>query len=308
MISAIDIGTNTILMATVEEGPDGELRVIGDEHAIARMGRGVDASRMIPQESIDRVEKLLRRYRDIAGAYGSDRIVAFGTSALRDARNRDELIATMRERVGIEIDVLSGDEEARFTYRGALVGLGVDGPSAVLDIGGGSTELALGDGREVDTAISLDIGAVRITERFLDTCPPTDDAITRARAWAAVEVGRYPVLPGTTRLIGVAGTVTTLGAIALGMERFDAQELNGEVIALERIDEIAERLSRMTLAQLTAIPQIASGRADIIVGGAIVLQTAMRRLTADAITVSTRGVRYGVALAALRFAKANVKR
>jgi exopolyphosphatase / guanosine-5'-triphosphate,3'-diphosphate pyrophosphatase len=296
-ISVIDIGTNTILMVTVRIGDDGALDVLGDEHAIARLGRGVDATRAIMPETFDRVEGFLHRYRSIAESFGTDRIIAFGTSALRDARNQSEFIAAMRQRTGIEIEVLSGEEEATWTYRGALLGLTIDAAKiAVLDIGGGSTELALGDGAAVDRAISLDIGAVRISERFLPSLPPTPAQLDAAGRWAAEQSARFFELPKGTRLVGVAGTVTTLGAIVSDLERFDAAELNGTSISLEEIDAIIERIAPLTREQVAAIPQIAEGRADIILGGATILAATMRRLDAASIIVSTRGVRYGIAL------------
>jgi exopolyphosphatase / guanosine-5'-triphosphate,3'-diphosphate pyrophosphatase len=297
ILSVIDIGTNTVLMVTVETRDGAIVRVIGDEHAIARLGKGVDALRMILPETFDRLEGYLRSYRAIAEAHGAERIVAFGTSALRDARNRTELIDAMRDRVGIEIEILSGDDEALWTYRGALFGLRLGRvDTAVLDIGGGSTELAVGDGESVRTALSLDIGAVRITERYFQTLPPTRDQLAAAREWASASVSEFFPLPLGTRLVGVAGTVTTLGAIARGLERFDAEELNGTTISRESIDATIDRLSRLTLEQTAAIPQIASGRADIILGGTVILSATLRHLGTDEITVSTRGVRYGVAM------------
>lgn len=302
-ISVIDIGTNTMLMLTARRGSDGTLDVLGDEHGIARLGRGVDASRTIAQETFDRVEGFLRRYHTIATSLGAERIVAFGTSALRDARNRDELIAAMRQRTGIEIEVLGGEDEAAWTYRGALVGLGLDGVRcAVIDIGGGSTELALGDGARLERAVSVDIGAVRISERFFPTLPPTPSALDVARTWAAKEVSGLFAIPHGVRLVGVAGTVTTLGAIALGLERFDADELNGTVLRLETIEALIERFARLSREQTAAIPQVAEGRADIILGGATILSAAMGSLALEEITVSTRGVRYGIAMRELGLA------
>ncbi|MBC8145071.1 MAG: hypothetical protein H7X80_05755, partial [bacterium] len=266
-------------------------------HEIARLGRGVDASRLILPEAFDRLEEFLSRYRSIARELGSHRIVAFGTSALRDARNRGEFIASMSERTGIDIEVLSGDDEALWTYLGALDGLSISGPRiGVLDIGGGSTEFAFGDGQHVDTAISVDVGAVRITERFLAALPPTSDALNAARAYAFEQCEHFGDVPPNATLVGVAGTVTTLGAIACGLEQFDAMELNGSRLTLEHVAEITARLSTMTLDETAAVPQISTGRADIILGGATILMAAMTKLGADEIVVSTRGVRYGIAI------------
>lgn len=296
LISVIDIGTNTILMLTVEPR-GGSIVVVDDHHEVARLGRGIDATRTIMPEAFDRMQVFLERYRRIAEELGSERIVAFGTSALRDAENSDEFIAVMHERTGIEIEVLSGDDEARWTYVGALFGLDLDSRRvAVLDIGGGSTELAFGDQSAVWQALSADIGAVRITERFLSELPPSPADLEAAIEYADELTATFFDVPSETTLVGVAGTVTTLAAIAQNRERFDADELNGTVLTYEQIESIASKLSLMTESQMADVPQIAAGRADIILGGALILRAAMMRLDANEIVVSTRGVRYGIAL------------
>lgn len=297
MISVIDIGTNTILMVTGMLDSDGGVRIAGDEHAIARLGRGVDAQRMIATETFDRVAQLLVRYRSIAESLGSRRIVAFGTSALRDAANAAVFIEEMRRRVGLDIEVLSGDDEARLTYSGARFGLQpACERSAVLDIGGGSTELALGDRLDVQRSCSLDIGAVRVTERYLATLPAARASVDEAARWCDdVLAGLFDV-PAGTKLVGVAGTVTTLGAIDAGLARFDADELNGHCLSLAGVEATIDRLTTLTVGEIAAIPQITEGRADIILGGSLILRATMMRLAIPEVIVSTRGVRYGVLL------------
>src|SRR4051812_903860 len=222
-------------MVTLAVQSGGALEVLGDEHEIARLGKGVDAARRIMPETIDRVAGYLLRYRAIALRLGAERIVAFGTSALRDAANREEFIAAMMERTGIAIELLSGDEEAEHTYRGALFGLELpNARHAVLDIGGGSTELAYGRDGKLDRAASIDIGAVRITERFLAALPPDAGSLAAARDYASGMLATLFELPPDAGVVGVAGTVTTLGAIARAMPSFDAAELNGTT--LDRAD------------------------------------------------------------------------
>jgi exopolyphosphatase/guanosine-5'-triphosphate,3'-diphosphate pyrophosphatase len=297
IFSTIDIGTNTVLMVTVEVDSSGTIHVLGDEHGIARLGKGVDASRRITREAAGRVESFLMRYRTIADELGATRIAAFGTSALRDAANRSELIAEIAARTGITIEILSGDDEARLTYRGALFGLPVDErPVAVLDIGGGSTEIATGTGPHFADGISLDIGAVRITERFLTELPAGTGNIAQARELARAALAGAIPLPSDVTAVGVAGTVTTLGAIEAGMERFDAERLNGTQLSTGAVTASVERLSRLTVEETAAIPQVTAGRADILLGGAIILDEFLRRYGLESITVSTRGVRYGVML------------
>ncbi|MEO5930544.1 MAG: Ppx/GppA phosphatase family protein [Candidatus Kapaibacterium sp.] len=297
IFSVIDIGTNTILMATLAVDAGGGITILGDEHEIARLGKGVDATRRILPETFDRVAEYLSRYRAIAERLGAERIIAFGTSALRDANNREDFIRAMRERTGIEIALLSGTEEAELTYSGALFKLDMVGSAhAVIDIGGGSTEIAAGaDGRLKD-AISLDIGAVRITERFLSTLPPSADAIRSARAMARQAMARAFELPADIDVVGVAGTVTTFGAILTGMRRFDAEELNGLRLPMAEVSRIVAELLAMPVERIATIPGVHPDRADLLPGGGIILEECMRRYDLPAITVSTRGVRYGVAL------------
>jgi exopolyphosphatase/guanosine-5'-triphosphate,3'-diphosphate pyrophosphatase len=296
ILSTIDIGTNTILMLTLRR-ENGAVTVLGDEHEIARLGKGVDADREIMPETFDRVAGYLLRYREIAEGLGAETITAFGTSALRDARNRKEFIEAMRERTGLAIELLSGAEEAELTYRGALFGMALgDGTYGVIDIGGGSTEIAVGDRERPTSGKSIDIGAVRITERFLPVLPPLADQIDAARDLAREALGASPDLPADIRMVGVAGTVTTLGAMAAGLESFDADALNGTVLTREAIGRITSALLVMTVEEIRAIPQVHPDRADVLPGGAIILDEFMERHGLAKLTVSTRGVRYGVAM------------
>lgn len=297
VFSTIDIGTNTILMVTLAIGPDGTIEVLGDEHAIARLGRGVDATRTILPETFNRLEQFLLRYRSISQSLGAERIMAFGTSALRDARNREQFIQAMYERTGIRIELLSGKEEAELTYRGALFGFPSDARrQAVIDIGGGSTEIAVGTRQQLEQSISIDIGAVRITERFLTKLPATSEQIEAARTYARDELQKGFELPPDAELIGVAGTVTTLGAIIARHPSFDAEELNGLRMNSTEIGEITRNLLRMPIEQIMDLNGVHPDRADILPGGALILDEFLRLRDIPIITVSTRGVRYGVAL------------
>ncbi len=299
ILSTIDIGTNTILMVTMN-AHGGAVRVLGDEHAIARLGRGVDSSRAIQPDAFDRVATHLQRYSAIAAGLGANRVVAYGTSALRDASNREQFIAEMALRTGIGIEVISGDDEARLTYRGALFGIATEGGEfGVLDIGGGSTEVALGAGGTLRHGASVDIGAVRITERYLKQLPADAEAVANARDAAEEILRAAPAIPAGTTVVGVAGTVTSLGAIALGMRAFNADALNGTRLSASAIADITARLTAMSLEHILELPGVHPDRADILPGGAMILDAFMRLNALETITVSTRGVRYGMALAEL---------
>ncbi|HTY36951.1 MAG TPA: Ppx/GppA family phosphatase, partial [Bacteroidota bacterium] len=213
---------------------------------------------------------------------------------------RDEFIEQVRQDCGIGISVLSGDDEAELTYVGAtsefLTGSS-ENPMAVLDIGGGSTELTTGVSGNVTSKTSLDLGSVRLTERILRSSPPSMAALEEAQAEVSSWTSKLPRLPAHTRLIGVAGTVTTLAAIDLKLLQYDRTRVSGYKLTLRSIDKTWDELRSRTVPEIMRdFPQIEAGRADIIVAGIMILRGAMGVLDADDITVSDRGLRYGLAL------------
>lgn len=296
VISAIDLGTNTVLMVTGRMAASGEIQILGDEHTVGRLGKGVDAAGTILPETFDRIAEILGRYREIAEGHGAERIAGYGTSALRDARNRDEFIATMKERAGVELHLLSGEREAELTWRGALFGLQLEERHvAVIDIGGGSTEIAFGSDGTFIRGTSVDVGAVRVTERFFgDRLPPHPSAITAARDFTREILDGAISLPPEKTVVGVAGTVTTLGAMNAGIPHFDADAINGRKLAREWIDVVAERLLTSTIEEIRAIRQVVHGREDILPGGVLVLSEFMKKFDVPEILVSTKGLRYGL--------------
>lgn len=296
ILSTIDLGTNTVLMATGRMTASGTIEILGDEHAIGRLGKGVDAAGTILPETFDRIAEILKRYREIAESLGAERVTGYGTSALRDARNRPEFIAAMKERTGVELNLLSGADEARLTWRGALFGLPLlERHVAVIDIGGGSTEVAFGEDGEFVQGTSVDVGAVRVTERFFGyDFPPPSSAITAARDFTRENFERTPSLPDGSVVVGVAGTVTTLAAMEAELHSFDPDAINGRRLSREWIERTIERLLGSTIDQIRAIEQVVPGREDILPGGGLVLDEFMKAFDVPEIVVSTRGLRYGL--------------
>ncbi len=295
--SAIDIGTNTILMLIADIDPTGELRMIRDEHVIARLGKGVDSNRMILPETFDRVLGYLTEYKRIHEEFRSEQIVACGTSALRDAANGREFIEYIRKHLGFDIEILSGDEEADLTYLGGIsefVGAGTGQDFAVVDIGGGSTEFTSGRDASVASRLSLDIGSVRLTERFLKTSPPDPTGLRDAQEYTREHLRGLHRLPPHTRCIGVAGTLTTLAAIDLQLGAYDRKRVSGHILTVEAIRRIFDRLKRKRLDEIKAIPQILPLRADIILAGILILLEIMKKTGTERITASDRGLRYGI--------------
>jgi exopolyphosphatase/guanosine-5'-triphosphate,3'-diphosphate pyrophosphatase len=298
-LTAIDIGTNTILTLIADFSPDGKLAVLRDEHVIARLGKGVDENRAITPETIERTLGYLSSFRDLSDQLGSDRIVACGTSALRDAKNGREFINAVRQKLGFEITVLNGDEEAELTYLGAVSEFLRPGERqyfGVLDIGGGSTELVSGAGETVERTQSLDVGSVRLTERILKTSPPSSLAMNQALNEIRAQVASLSSLPSHTRLIGVAGTLTTLAAMDLQLSAYDSTRVSGHELTVEAIQEIFNHLRIRSVEEILGYPQVLPGRADVLLAGILILLEVVKRLNADRITVSDRGLRYGIAM------------
>jgi exopolyphosphatase / guanosine-5'-triphosphate,3'-diphosphate pyrophosphatase len=300
-IAAIDVGTNTILMLVADISRAGTLGIVHEEQIIARLGKGVDATGRITAETFTRVIGFLQQLKSNAGAHGAAVVVATGTSALRDASNGTEFVRDVRSRLGLEVEIISGQEEAELTYRGAvsefLQSPGTQRSYAVLDIGGGSTELTIGEESAVLRKASLNVGALRLTERILKTSPPSAAAVTHAFSEVRSWVATLPKLLPTTRLVGVAGTVTTLAAIDLQLPAFDPKLVSGHFITLSTIEEIFESVRTKTVDEMIRThPQIQLGRADIILAGIMVLMESLIRFGVRGITASDRGLRYGLAL------------
>lgn len=294
--AVIDLGTNTVLMAIGSKEASGTITILGDYHQVGRLGKGVDESGKIMPETFERIGTIFQRYSQLAHEHGAESISAYGTSALRDASNRDDFIVAMKEVSDVDLFLLSGLDEARLTWEGALFGFPPDQREViVLDIGGGSTEIARGKNALFSEGISLDVGAVRVTERFFqNTLPPSSEAVRNARSYCRNIFQEVDALPEKKMVVGVAGTVSTLGAIHQGVERFDADEINGTPLSYNWIHQKTEELLSLPLEALRAIPQITKGRADVISGGALVLDVFMEVFDVEEIIVSTRGVRYGL--------------
>ena len=301
-ISSIDIGTNSILLLIVEAKGGKIVKVLHDEQVIARLGKGVDEHRTINSETANRIAEFLYSYRGTSHRYRSGKIIAVGTSALRDASNNREFCDDMLQRTGIDIEILSGDDEAEWTYRGTLGDAGSGAQNfTVLDIGGGSTEIISGTSNTLSQKVSLDVGCVRLTERFLRTSPPTSRELSECRSFIRSNLSIVDLTQSkNSRVIGVAGTLTTLAAIHLRLAHYDPSRVEGCVLEREAVGRIFDQLRMKTQEEMMRVPQISPGRADILVAGIIILLGFMEAANLSEITVSDRGLRYGIILRELQ--------
>jgi exopolyphosphatase/guanosine-5'-triphosphate,3'-diphosphate pyrophosphatase len=279
-VAAIDLGTNSIrlLVARLAEGED-ELTDLARDMVITRIGKGVDRTGRLAPQSLRRTLGELERYCRRARALGAERIHLAATSAVRDASNRDELAAAVERLTGEPMEILSGREEAALSFLGATRGLEAQPPHLVVDIGGGSTEFVLGKG-EPSSSVSAQIGSVRLTERYVHTDPPSYkelDRLEMAVTSVLTQVeDRIPVADART-LMAVAGTSTTVQAIALGLPEYDPERLHRSILSRDDAERVFRLLADMTTEERRQIPVMAPGREDVIPAGAAILVGVMRR-------------------------------
>jgi exopolyphosphatase / guanosine-5'-triphosphate,3'-diphosphate pyrophosphatase len=298
-VAAIDCGTNSIrlLIADVAEG---QLHEIDRQMVIVRLGEGVDRTGEFAVAALERTFAACEDYARLIDEAGAQRVRFVATSASRDVANRGAFVDGVRGILGIEPEVISGQEEAALSFSGAVGGISPDlapAPRLVVDIGGGSTECVLGD-TQPRAAHSVDIGCVRMTERHLHDDPPTVDQIAATRAdieSALDDVARVVPLRDAACMIGLAGTVTTISAIAHELSTYDPQAIHGSMITAAQIDEVVGRLLVMTREQRAAMPVMHPGRVDVIAGGGLVLQAVLARTGLDQVVVSETDILDGIA-------------
>jgi exopolyphosphatase/guanosine-5'-triphosphate,3'-diphosphate pyrophosphatase len=297
-VAAVDCGTNSIRLLVADL--DGPLKSdVHREMRIVRLGQGVDRTGMLDPEALERTRLALVDYAAVCADLGVERSRMVATSATRDAGNRGDFVRLVEKALGVTPEVISGDEEAALSFTGATAGLDpADGPFLVLDIGGGSTELVLGT-LAVEAARSVDVGCVRLTERHLVSDPPTAAQIAAARAdideGLALALEVVPADKARTA-VGLAGSVTTVAALALGLASYDPDRIHLSRLSAEQVRRITSDLLLMTRAERARIGVMHPGRVDVIGGGALVLQGAVELLGLDEVVVSESDILDGIAL------------
>lgn len=275
-LAAVDCGTNSTRLLIVDDG-----RTVERLMRITRLGQGVDATGRLAPEAIERTTAVLADYREVMDRHGVERVRMTATSAARDADNREDFFAAAEHAVGVRAELLSGLEEGRISFVGATAELDpADGPFLVVDIGGGSTEFAVGT-EECEGTMSIDIGCVRLTEKFLVHDPPRADELSACLSVVQTyldDVARdLPAAPVAQTFVGLAGTVSTVAAVELGLAEYDRDAIHHLELSHEAVEDVFRTLATETRAQRLANPGMEEARADVIVGGCCILVKLMRQ-------------------------------
>jgi exopolyphosphatase/guanosine-5'-triphosphate,3'-diphosphate pyrophosphatase len=299
-VAAVDCGTNSIRLLVADL--DGPTKTdVHREMRVVRLGEGVDKTGRLSDAALERTRLALVDYAATCASVGVTRTRMVATSATRDASNRSAFIEIVTSTLGVEPEVVSGAEEAVLSFHGATAALSpADGPFLVMDIGGGSTEFVLGT-TSVEAALSVDIGCVRLTERHLLDDPPTAAQVEAARRDIDAALTRVleavPAAQARTA-VGLAGSVTTLAALALGLEAYDPEQIHLSRLSVEQVSALTTSLLAMTRGERAALPVMHPGRVDVIGGGALVLEMAMQRLSVREVLVSEADILDGIAVSA----------
>jgi exopolyphosphatase/guanosine-5'-triphosphate,3'-diphosphate pyrophosphatase len=297
-LAGVDIGTLTCRLLIADLSPSGRLIEIRSERRILRLGEGVDQTKQLSVVAMDRVLQCLKEWREMIDASHVDAAAAVATSAVRDAKNRDEFLDRVKREAGFEVELISGEEEARRTMLGIRSGLSPDVTDVLaLDIGGGSTEFILDRSGQKLAVRSIDIGVVRLCERLLLHDPPTDGEVRKAREWVARETKAAVVGMGnyqTATFVGTAGTITSLAAMAQKLPVYEPARIHNYMLKLDMIRELGQTLLGTNKAARVGLPGLEKGREEFIAAGAIIIRTVMETLGVSAVLVSDLGLREGV--------------
>jgi exopolyphosphatase/guanosine-5'-triphosphate,3'-diphosphate pyrophosphatase len=299
-VASIDIGTNStrLLVADIDGGAEGTLRTVERHTRITRLGQGVDANRSLHPDAIARTVTVLRDYHARIEALGVERIRATATSASRDATNREDFFRATVDAIGVRPELISGEEEAALTFSGATAGLDEPAPYLVFDVGGGSTEIVVGN-EKPEGLLSIDIGCVRLTELFLHGDPPSAEELSQAvsvvRDHLADVSRELPAAATAKTLVGTAGTVWTMAAIELGVDASESARIDRFHLTRAAAEDVFRTLATEPVEQRRHNPGLDPGRVDVIVGGAVIVVSVLRHFQFDELLVSEADILDGSA-------------
>ena len=295
-IGVIDIGTNTLLLLIAEQRADNSIVAVVDECRFGRLGKGLDASGELAIGSMADSLAICHEYRALLDQYEIEAPTVIATQAMREARNADEFVGPAQAILRAPLQIIAGDREAALaaaSVRGGLPQL--QGQRyIVVDVGGGSTEFIVTDGSNIESAVSVPVGAVRMTERFLKSDPPLETEIAALDTFLATALGALQ-LPSGLAMIGTAGTATTLAAIHLQLSTYSADRVTGVAFTPTQLEDICQRIGRASVSERKTWPGMVAQRADVIAGGTAILRAAVHAAQATSFTVCDRGIRWGMA-------------
>lgn len=297
-IAVIDIGTHSILFLLAGRNAKDNIIPLHQQTRSVRLGRNVDTDGIIHEQPLAEAIDVLKQYKKLSEKRDADRIISVATQALRSAENKTTVCNIIRKETDLDVRILTETQEAEASYRGASNGRDFEGTTCVLDIGGGSTEAILGYGNTIIDSISVSIGAVGLTERFIHSDPPGETEFDGMLSFivSSLKNTMIPILKRGERLIGVGGTITTLAAIDQQMTTYDPNLVDGYVINHSRIEDILAKMKGLQLAERKKMVKTDPSRADILLAGTIILRTIMTLTGFEDILVSDRGLRWGIAL------------
>jgi exopolyphosphatase/guanosine-5'-triphosphate,3'-diphosphate pyrophosphatase len=294
--AVIDLGTNTFRLF-VAEVTERQIRSLYSENRITRLGEGFSQKKQFLPQAMERALQTLIAFRTTLDRYRTEQIYVVGTSAFRESENRDQLILAIREQVGFNVEVISGEEEARYTFLGANLILRPTGPMVLIDIGGGSTEFIIAGGEEERRFLSLPLGVIRLTENHLHADPSTPQEIKALKQEIKNQLLAVTTsLPQKAFFAGTAGTVTTLAAMDQAMAQYDPDKINGYPLPRKTVESILAKLLAISREERCCIPGLERGREDLIIPGLLIILVVMEQCGYDTLHVSDYGLREGVLL------------
>lgn len=296
-VAIIDIGSNSIKFFIGEHNEDGTIQTVYDTNDIARLGEGLRETGRISDEALERNAQSVANFARIAKENGAEQIVSVGTMALRSAANSVDFVARVKELCGVEVQIIPGEEEARLSYLAVLSGLPLEegGELVIFDTGGGSTEFIFGEGTALKHRFSVNLGAIRITETFFGDDPVKEGAVDAAVAQIDKEFAEAGVNGKPIQVVGMGGTVTSMGAVKHKMVKYDPNVIQGSTLTREDVQEQIDTYASRTIEQRRELPGLQPKRADVILAGACILKDILARLDAPKLTISDRGLRHGLA-------------
>lgn len=296
-VAIIDIGTNSIKFFVGERNEDGTIQTILDKNDIAQLGEGLRETGLICPEALERNAQSVAAFAKEAIENGAEKIVSVGTMALRTAKNSADFVARVKELCGVEVQIIPGEEEARLSYLAVLSGLPLEegGELVIFDTGGGSTEFIFGEGTTLKNRFSVNLGALIITENFFADDPVKEGSVDAAIAYIDEEFTKAGVVGKPIQVVGMGGTVTSMGAVKHKMVKYNPDIIQGSTLTKEDVQEQVDTYAARTVEQRRELPGLQPKRAGTILAGACILKNILARLDAPQLTISDRGLRHGLA-------------